>query len=124
MPPMADFVAIQDGATTLSQDNVVDINDLPGFSVNFDTPDVHLESRPVLMLRVNPQVGAGGSVTLTASINGTQVIYQTFDTDMHRSWHEIVDASVLKEFDNDLAFVSWGADIIVSDIVMLYRRRT
>lgn len=122
MPPVADYIAIQDSSTTISPGG----EGWPGIhAVDFDAPAVHAASRPMLMLRVNPVVGAGQSVRVSAFLNGSEVLDQTFDSDMARAWHEIFDGDILKENDNSLVINVHGTgDVVISDLVLLYKKKS
>ncbi|MEU7866895.1 hypothetical protein [Dactylosporangium sp. NPDC049140] len=68
---------------------------------------------------------------MTFVLNGETVAEQLFNTDIHRSWQEIVDAGILHEQDNvlvvsaradDDADRNKGSEVVISDVVIHYRR--
>lgn len=71
--------------------------------------------------RVNPQLDDGQETSLLFYLNDVVVVDQTFDTDMHRAWQEVVEVNILRAQDNLLEVVVGGPAIAVSDIVMWYR---
>ena len=123
MTTVANYIAIQDSSTTLSPPGL-----LPGFPdahqfPNFDAPSLNTELRPVLMFRVNPQLDDNETITVSFVLNRESISSQLFNTDMHRSWHEIFDANILQEQDNILVVNAHGdgADVVISDVVIVYR---
>jgi hypothetical protein len=123
MTTVANYIAVQDSSTTLSPPGLLpNFPDAEGFP-NFDAPSLNAGFRPVLMFRVNPQLDDGESITVTFVLNSEIISDQLFNTDMHRSWHEIFDANILQEQDNVLVVNAYGdgAEVVISDVVILYR---
>ena len=75
------------------------------------------------MFRVNPQLDDNETITVTFMLNSESISSQLFNTDMHRSWHEIFDANILQEQDNILVVNAHGdgAEVVISDVVIVYR---
>ena len=123
MTTVANYIAIQDSSTTLSPPGLLpDFPDAHEFP-NFDAPSLNPELRPVLMFRVNPQLDDNETITVTFMLNSESISSQLFNTDMHRSWHEIFDANILQEQDNILVVNAHGdgAEVVISDVVIVYR---
>jgi hypothetical protein len=123
MTTVANYIAIQDSSTTLSPPGILPaLPDAHQFQ-NFDAPSLNPELRPVLMFRVNPQLDDDETVTVTFMLNSESISSQLFDSDMHRSWHEIFDANILQEQDNILVVNAHGdgAEVVISDVVIAYR---
>jgi len=115
MPTIADYTVIQDTSVTLPKDNGDIDHDFPAFTAT----DVSAGSRSVLMFRVNPD----GNATLEVTLNGTSVLTQAFDTEPQRSWHEVIEANLLKETGNVLTVsrTSGSGSLTVSDLVLMFQ---
>jgi hypothetical protein len=123
MTTVANYVAIQDSSTTLSPPGLPpNFPDAHQFT-NFDAPSLNTALRPVLMFRVNPQLDEGEAIDVVFVLNSEVISSQLFNTDMHRSWHEIFDADILQEQDNILVVNASGdgAQVVISDVVIVYR---
>jgi len=114
MPNLTDYTVIQDTSVTLPKSNGDIDHDYPKFGAAGLAG-----GRPILMFRVNP----AGTAELKVTLNNSDVLTQTFDTDPQRSWHEIIDDGVLKESDNVLTITrnDGSGSLTVSDVVVLYQ---
>jgi hypothetical protein len=124
MPTVANYIAIQDSSSTMNDPDLQfppNDGDWAHYFEDFDAPEANSALRPVLMLRVNPQGDEGDEVHLYIYLNDTIVVDQIFNTGIHRSWHEIVEADILKTADNEMRALAIGAEIVISDVVLLYR---
>jgi hypothetical protein len=114
MPRTAQYVAVQDGSTTLSHDGDIDHTFL-----RFDAPDASVTRRPVLSFVVNPS----GSVTLQMKLNGTIIVNEPFSGGA-KAWQEIVESNLLLAEDNELIAELTDTDgagsITVRDVSLLY----
>jgi hypothetical protein len=110
MPTVADYTVIQDTAVKLPKSNGDIDHDYPAFSA----PAVNAGSRSILSFRVNPD----GVSTLEVKLNGTSILTQTFDTDPQRSWHEVVEANLLRTSNNQLTVTRSAGPgaITISDV--------
>ena len=118
MPRIADYAVIQDGSVTLPTAG----GDIDLTFPSFNAPAVDVGSRSILGFRVNPS----GTVTLRLTLNGTDVLIQTFDTDPQRSWHEIVEANLLKASSNTLTVTRTAGpgSVSVSDFFLMFQANT
>jgi hypothetical protein len=118
MPRIADFVIVPDTDETVTLHTNPDdgVNDF--HSREFDAPAVNGGSRAVLTFRVNPS----GNVRLQVVLNDRDIVNRRFDTEPHRSWHEIVAANVLQASGNilDVALLE-GEKVTVSDFVVFFQ---
>ena len=110
MPTVADYTVIQDTSVKLPKTNGDIDHDYPAFGA----PAVNAGSRSILSFRVNPD----GVSTLEVKLNGTSILTQTFDTDPQRSWHEVVEANLLRTSNNRLTVTRSAGPgaITISDI--------
>jgi len=112
--------SIQDSTTTLPQTNgdrdFEQEFDAPGLSTTTST-----HARPYLSYRVNPADDSG--VRVVIELNGAEIVDQTIDTTVSRTFNEIFDHGILKVNDNELrVFVpdDEPGSVTVSDLVMVY----
>jgi hypothetical protein len=114
MPNLTDYTVIEDNSVTLPKSNGDIDHDYPKFGAAGLA-----DGRSILMFRVNPD----NTAELVVSLNGTNVVTQTFDTEPQRSWHEVIDDGVLKDSDNILTITrnSGSGSLTVSDVVVLYQ---
>jgi hypothetical protein len=115
MPRIADYTVIQDGSVTLPKANGDIDHDFP----NFSATAVDTGSRSILAFRVNPT----GTATLQVTLNGTDILTQTFDTEPQRSWHEVVESNLLLASNNTLTVTrsAGPGSISVSDLFITYQ---
>jgi len=111
MPTIADYVVITDAATTLPAGNVQ--------AFPFDAPAVNAGSKPLLLFRVFPSVGAG----LELTINGAVVFtLPAFADPAGRSLHEVVASGLVLAAGNVLTATNTGAaSLNISDVVLLFQ---
>jgi hypothetical protein len=122
---VACYVVIQDSTSVINDPEVIanhpDDGDFLEYFDQFDAPDLKADLRPVLMFRVNPQMDDGEEVHLYIYLNDVVIVDITYNTGMHRSWHEVVEANVLRRTDNAMHAVAIGRELHISDLVMMYR---
>ena len=112
--------SIQDSTTTLPlSDGDRDFEqefDAPGLSSSTST-----HTRPYLSYRVNP--GDDSGVRVVMELNGTEIVDQTIDTTVSRTFNEIFDHGILQANGNELrVFVpdNEPGTVSVSDLVVVY----
>jgi hypothetical protein len=108
--------SIQDNTTTLPQPN----GDRD-FEKEFDAPGLNGDTRPFLSYRVNPADDSG--VRLQMELNGIEIVDQTIDTTVSRTFNEVFDEGVLRESGNTLrVFVpnDEPGSLEISDLIMVY----
>jgi hypothetical protein len=112
--------SIQDSTTTLPASNgdrdFEQAFDAPGLS---STTSTH--ARPYLSYRVNP--GDDSGVRVVMELNGTEIVNQTIDTTVSRTFNEIFDHGILQASGNELrVFVpnDEPGTVQVQDLVMVY----
>jgi hypothetical protein len=122
---VACYVVIQDSTSVINDPEVIanhpDDGDFLEYFDHFDAPDLKADLRPVLMFRVNPQMDDGEEVRLYIYLNDVVIVDITYNTGMHRSWHEVVEANVLRSSNNSMHAVALGRELHISDLVMMYR---
>jgi len=113
----ANFIVIQDGTSTI-QDNSLshpDHVELPQFGAT----DANLALRPVLTFKAIP----AGDVTLTITLNGSDVLTKTFSSGSERMLSEVVNENILQANVNEVIVSATGsAQISLSDLVLWYRK--
>jgi hypothetical protein len=88
MPTIADYTIISEKPGHASQGNG-DID----HEFSFRAPAVNAGSRSILAFGVNPSTE---DVTVQLTLNGTEILTQTFNSDPQRSWHEVIQANLLQ----------------------------
>jgi hypothetical protein len=111
MPLVTSYQVISDQAVTFGAGTTSDAH------FQFQMPaDVTPRGDAILAFRVNPK----GTATLRVRLNDDVLLMQPFDTEPHRSWHEVFSSSSLKTDGNEL-IISTDSDegsFRVSDIVV------
>jgi hypothetical protein len=115
MPRIADFVAIQDHASTIpDEDKRNDIEFAP-----FDAPFAS-GGPAILAFRLQTI----GNVELQASLNGANLFVKQFQTEPERSWHEVISTPGLVRAEaNNLTIAVARGQAVVSDVVLFYHAR-
>jgi hypothetical protein len=92
--------------------------------LEFPAPGVNAERRAILMYRARVTVGGafGGTATLTATLNRHVIFEQVYSGADDRSFHKILDPSIVRPADNKLTLATkpGGGTIQLSDIVLVY----
>lgn len=112
----SNYTVITDGPVELPKaDGDIDTD------LTFDAPRIASGRKPVLFLKADP---AKDGATVTVSINGVHV--RTLHLkDVHRTFHEVVAANVVKPTGNTLTLKvdrDKGA-VAVADVVLLYKEQ-
>lgn len=122
MPQPAAYVTLQDRAITLRIAGDID------HTFGFDAPGVDAGRESVLTFGANPSLANGEDVSLEWTLNGKDVLIQTFGTGEARAWQEIVEKNILKASDNKLTVRLTDTDndgeIDIQDVVLLYTQRS
>jgi hypothetical protein len=122
MAKPAAYVAIQDSGVTLEIGADIDT------TFGFDAPGVDPGIPSVLTYDANPSLANGQDVSLEWTLNGTNVVTQSFGTGEPRAWQEIVGKNLLKASDNKLTVRLTDTDnngnIGVQDIVIMYTQKS
>ena len=111
--------SIQDGTTSVPVPGTGDrdvefVFDAPRLSASTSRDD-----RPFLSYTVNPLSNA--EANLVVSINGTEIVNETFTSTMKRTLVEIFDRSALVANDNDLrVLVPSPGSLSISDLIVGY----
>ena len=115
MPTIADYTIISENRVTLPKGNG-DID----HEFSFRAPAVNAGSRSILAFRVNP---SPEDVTVQMTLNGTEILTQTFNSDPQRSWHEVVQANLLQTNNNRLTVTRTAGpgEVGVSNLVMYFQ---
>ena len=83
------------------------------------SPSTSRDDRPFLSYTVNPLSDAAAN--LVVSINGDEIVNETFTSSMKRTLVEIFDRSVLDSNDNDLrVLVPTPGSLSISDLIVGY----
>ena len=122
MAKPAAFVALQDSAITLRIGGDID------HTIGFDAPGVDAGHESVLTFDANPSLADGEDVSLEWSLNGEDVLIQSFGTGEARAWQEIVGKNRLKATGNKLTVRLTDTDkdgaIDIQDVVLLYTQKS
>ncbi len=112
MPRIADFVVIQDHASTIPVEGGANDVHFPPF----DAPN--LSSGPAILAF---RLQTVGDVELQAVLNGRNLFVKVFKTEPERSWHEVISTpGLIRSNDNDLVIAVLRGQAVISDIVLFY----
>ncbi len=108
--------SLQDSTTTLPASN----GDRD-FTLEFSATGLNRDTRPYLSYRVNPADDSG--VRLQMELNDVEIVDQTIDTTVSRTFNEIFDHGVLKELGNELRIFVPNDEpgrLDVSDLIVVF----
>lgn len=116
MPLVTSYQVISDNEDTVGGDSTSDVH------FQFQILDAQTpRGDAILAFKVNPK----GTATLQVRLNDDVLLMQPFDTEPHRSWHEVFSSSSLKTDGNELIISSpsnsGGGSFTVSDIVLFFQ---
>ena len=122
MAQPAAYVTLEDSAILLEIGGDLD------HTFGFDAPGVDAGRNSVLTFDANPSLANGEDVSLEWTLNGKDVLIQTFGTGEPRAWQEIVGKDTLKASDNKLTVRLTDKDkkgaIGIQDVVLLYTQKS
>jgi hypothetical protein len=111
----ANYVVIRDAPVTLSSPNGDIDRDF-----DFDADGARDDRATVLVWRAAP---GDPPAEVTVTLNGTLVQEVNFGAEVDRTYHESVEAGVLKETGNNILFkiTSGSGKLTFSDVMFLYK---